>query len=117
MCAPHVLPEFFDVVSRCHAVEACLDFGRERLVGEAHIREFGTAERLAVPVRDADAVEHIHEPGHLAIGHVGVPVLTGIGTTDVFAVLFQVREDAYLRVLARGICIADRVSLDLAEKF
>jgi hypothetical protein len=46
-----------------------------------------------------------------------VPVLTGIGTADVFVVLFQVREDADLRVLARGISIADRVPLDLAEKF
>ena len=68
-------------------------------------------------MRDADAVEHIHEPGYFAIGHVGVPVLTGIGTADVFAILFQVREDANLRVLARGMGIADRAPLDLAEKF
>ena len=84
---------------------------------EVHIRELGPVKRLAVPVRDADAVEHVHEPRHLAISHVGMPVLTGIGTTDVFAVLFQVREDAYLRVLARGIRIADRVSLDFTEQF
>ena len=100
-----------------HLRQLAFDLGRQVSIGEMHVRELGPAERLAVSVRDANTVEHIHEPRHLAISHVGMPVLTGIGTTDVFAVLFQVREDAYLRVLARGICITDRVPLDLAEKF
>jgi hypothetical protein len=115
--APYMLPEFLKIMSSGHLRQPAFDLARQIFVGEVHVRELSPAERLAIPVRDANAVEHIHEPGHLAIGHVGVPVLTGIGTADVFAVFFQVRENTDLRVLASGIRIADRVSLNLAEKF
>ena len=74
-----MLPELLDVVRRGHAVEPCPDLGRQRFIGSVHVGELGAAERLAVAARDADAVQHVHEAEHLAIGHVGVPVLAGVG--------------------------------------
>ena len=97
--SPHMLPEFLDIVRCGHAIEPRLDLGRQRLIGGVHVRELGAAERLAVAVRDADAVEHVHKARHLAIGHVGVPVLPSIRAADVapFSLRFE-------RVSISGYC-------------
>ena len=90
MHPPHMLPEFFDVVGRGHAIKSRLDIIGQCVIGKMHVGEFGTAKRLTVAVRDADAVKHVHKTRHLAIRHVGVLVLTGIRTADIFAVLPEV---------------------------
>ena len=114
---PHVLPELFEVVRRRHAVQPRLDLIRQRVVDGVHVGELGAAQRLAVPARDADAVQHVHEPHHVAIRHVGVPVLAGVRAADVFPVLPQVGQDADVRVLHLvGIGAAADRSLDLAEQ-
>src|SRR5215213_12012741 len=101
-----MLPEFLDVVCRGHAVEPRLDLGRQRLIGGVHVGELGAAQRLAVAVRDADAVEHVHKARHLAIGHVGMPVLPGIRAADVSAVLLEVRKDIDLGIFLRLVTTA-----------
>ena len=68
-------------------------------------------------MRDADAVQHVHKPGAIAIGHIGVPILTGIRAADVFAVFPQVRKDVDLGVFAGRVAIAGRAALNLAKLF
>src|SRR4051794_21995692 len=113
--SPHMLPEFLDVVRRGHAIEPRLDLGRQRLIGGVHVGKLGAAQRLAVAVRDADAVEHVHKARHLAIGHVGMPVLPGIRAADVSAVLLEVRKDIDLGIFLRLGTTARGRALDLAE--
>ena len=113
LVAAHVLPELLEVVRRGRIGEPRPDVGRQRVVGGVHVGELGAAERRAVAARDADAVQHVHEAHHVAIRHVGVPVLAGVGQADIFAALLQVRQRADMRfVLGIG---RGAGSLDLAE--
>jgi hypothetical protein len=113
---PHMLPELLDVVGRGHPLEAGFDLVRETVVGRVHVGEFGAAQSLAVAVRDADAVEHVHKPRHRAVRHVGMPVLAGVGAADVSPVFLQVRQDVDFRVLARLVRQARHAAaLDFAE--
>jgi hypothetical protein len=112
---PHVLPELFDVVRGGHAVEPRLDLSRQRFIGQVHIGELGAAKRLAVAMRDADAIQYIYKTGHLPIGHIRMPILAGIRTADVFAVLLEVREDVDLGILLARVAPAGGGTLDLPE--
>src|SRR5258706_542338 len=62
-----------------------------------HAAKLCVAERLAAAARDLDAVEHVGERDGAAVGHVGVPVLPGVGEADRPAVLDDVGEDHDLR--------------------
>ena len=115
LVAAHVFPELLEVVRGGRIGEPRPDIGRQRVVGGVHVGELGAAERLAVAARDADAVQHVHEAHHVAIRHVGVPVLAGVGQADILAALLQVRQRADMRFVL-GIGRGAR-SLDLAEAF
>src|SRR6202041_641890 len=95
--------------------EPRLDLGGQRVVGAVHVGELCATERLAVAMRNADPVKHVHEARHLAIGHVGVPVLPGIRAADIFSALLEVREDVDLGIFLDRIAAAGRRPLDLAE--
>jgi hypothetical protein len=80
-----------------------------------HVGELGAAQGLAGPARHRDGIEHVGESDGAAVGHVGVPVLAGVGEAERPAVAGDVGEDHHLRmlvVLERG---ADDVDLELAE--
>jgi hypothetical protein len=77
--AAHELPELVEVVQHRHAVQLLLHRLGQVVVGGVHVAELGVAQRLAVALRDPDAVEHVGEGDLPAVGHVGVPVLPRVG--------------------------------------
>ena len=111
---PHHLPELVEVVQRRHALEPLLQLVGQIVIGRAHVGEFGATERLAVAVRHLDAVEHVREGDDLAVGHVGVPVLPGVGEADRSAVLDDVGQDHHLGEARLLIGVGD-VDLQRAE--
>jgi hypothetical protein len=66
-------------------------------MGGAHVGEHRVAERLPVAVRDFDAVEHVGETDNGVIGHVGMPILPGVGQADRLAVFQDIGEQHDLR--------------------
>jgi hypothetical protein len=64
----------------------------QALVGGVHVAELSVAQRLAVAVRNLHAVEHVGERDHVAVRHVGVPVLPRVGQADGLAVLHDVGQ-------------------------
>src|SRR5258706_16011415 len=79
-----------------------------------HAAKLCGAERLAAAARDLDAIEHVGERDGAAVGHVGVPVLPGVGEADRLAVLDDVGEDHDLRDAGLLERVGD-VDLELAE--
>ena len=47
-------------------------------------------------MRNFNAIQHIGKGDHLAIGHICVPVLTGVAESDWLAVDFFVGQDHHL---------------------
>ena len=75
----HMLPEFFKGMGDRGVGQSDFDLIRQRVIRGVHVGEFGAAKRLAVTPRNPDAIQHVHETNDVAIRHVGVPVLPGIG--------------------------------------
>ena len=73
--------------------EPALERGRKVVIGGVHVGEHRVAERLAVPTRNLDAVEHVGEADERIIGHVGMPILPGIGYADLLSILDNVGEE------------------------
>ena len=90
----HVLPELVEVVGGRRAFEARLELGRQVLVRGLRVGEHRRAEHLTIAPRHLDGVEHVQKADGLVVGHVGVPVLPGVGDADRLAVLDDVREIA-----------------------
>ena len=84
-------------------------------IGGLRIGELRRAERCAVALGDLDAVEHVGERDHAAVGHVGVPALPGVGEPDRPAVLDDVREDHHLRDVRLLVALRADVDLEVAE--
>ena len=115
----HHFPELVEVVRGGGGGQLRLDLRRQFLIGAVHVGEFGAAERLAVPARNLDAEQHVHETHHIPVGHVRVPFLAGIGQADIGAALLDVGQDADLRrflVVLRLGGLGDR-ALDVPEPF
>ena len=112
--APHVLPELVEVVGGRRAREPRLQLRRQVLVRGLGVHEHRGAERLTVPTRHLDRVEHVQEADRLVVGHVGVPVLTRVGDPDRLAVLDDVREVADFRHAGLVVPARERC-LDLSE--
>jgi hypothetical protein len=101
-----------------HALEPPPQRLRQLVIGGVHAGELGGAERLAVPPRNADAVEHVGEGDLAAVGHVGVPVLAGIGEAEGLAVLDDVGERHHLgmRRVLEGVRDVDLERAEAAGK-
>ncbi len=110
----HPLPELVEVVQHRHSLQAPLEIGGKTVVSGVHAAELGRPERLAVALRDLDAVEHVRERDHPAVRHVGVPVLPRVGKADRLAVLDDVGEDHHLRNARLLVGVGD-IDLELAE--
>src|SRR3978361_2288347 len=89
----HMLPEFFEIVGDGHAVQTVPDVLRQCVVRRVHVRELGAAQGPAVATGNADTVQSVHESYRFTIGHIGLPVLAGIRTPDILAVLLDVGKD------------------------
>src|SRR5207245_8409327 len=110
----HVLPELVEVVGRRRAFEARLELGRQILVRGLRVGEHRGSEHLTVAPWHLDRVEHVQKADGLVVGHVGVPVLPGVGDADRLAVLDDVREIADLGH-PRLVVTAGQGSLDPTE--
>src|ERR1700677_985223 len=86
----HMLPELFERMSDGGARQPALDVIGKRFVSGMHVGEFGAAQRFAVAPGNPDPVQYVYETDHIAIGHIGVPVLPSVGRADIFSVLFDV---------------------------
>ena len=107
----HMLPELFEVVRRCRIGKPGLELRGQCFVHGVHAGELGAAQRYAVAARDAYAIQHVHKAHHVAVRHVGMPVLSGVRRADVLAALLQVRQRADMRVIV----LCGTRSLNFAE--
>jgi hypothetical protein len=96
LLAAHHLPELLEIVQHRHAFELLLEIRGQPVVGRALVAELGVAERLAVAVRDLDAVEDVAEGEGRTVGHVGVPALARVRDAQRPAVLDDIGEDHHL---------------------
>jgi hypothetical protein len=74
-----------------------LEVGRQVVVGHVRVHEGGGAEHLTIPARHLHGEQDVHEADRRVVGHVGVPVLPGVGQPDRPAVLDDVGQDVDLR--------------------
>ncbi len=111
--AAHHLPELVEVVQHGLSFQLFPESGGQLVVGGALVAELGVAERLAVALRDPDAVEDIAEGDGLAVGHVRVPALARVREADRPAVLDDVRQDHHLGHAGLLVHVRD-VDLELA---
>src|SRR3989442_8476368 len=79
-----------------------------------HVAELGVAQRPAVAHGHLDGVEHVGERDLLAVGHIGVPALSGIAEPDRLAVPGYVGQDHHFGKAGLVELIGD-VDLELAE--
>jgi hypothetical protein len=93
----HLFPELVEVVRGSRVREALLERRIEVVVSGVHVGELGRPERLSITSRNLDGVEHVREADRRVVGHVGVPVLAGVGKADRLTVLDHIREIADFR--------------------
>src|SRR5262249_43378441 len=110
----HLVPELVEVVGGRHVLQPFLELRRQVVVGGSRVHEGGGSEHPTIAPPHLHGVEHVQEPDGRVVGHVGVPVLSGIGEPDRPAVLDHVGQDSdlwHLGVLEQPV---DR-RLDVAE--
>src|SRR4026209_1254082 len=112
--APHHLPELVDVMKHRHPFELLFQVLREAIAGGTHAPEFRSTERPAMALRLLQRVQDVRERDHVAVGHVGMPVLAGVRKPDGLSVPHDVGQDHPFRNSRLLIGPGD-VDLELAE--
>ena len=72
---------------RCRApLEPPFDLRGQIVISRVHVAELRIPECAPLAPGNADGVEHVRERDLLAVGHIGVPALSGIGEPDRLAI-------------------------------